>query len=175
MEKKIKKNKTKNKNKKKKSKIKNKKERNGNKIKETLKNLKKCIKKSYIFFITLLICTIILTDFKNKKNIFTKIFMSFFSLFISIYLSYHIHVFSHSYNFYKIYNDFLKYLTLSKSKYILYYPIIKLFKFIAIYGDFHDKIHHDSIINRKWHNYIIEFIQNIINSGGIFIILFYFF
>ena len=84
------------------------KERNINIIKNKIKNFKKCIKNSNIFFITLILCTILLTNFKNKKNNFMKLSISFFSLFISIYLSYHIHIYSHSFNFYKIYNNCLK-------------------------------------------------------------------
>ena len=154
---------------------KNAKNENINLLKERFNNLKNCIKNSYIFFITLLICNFILIPHSNNiLTLFFNFFMSFLSLSFAILLSYHIHIFSHSYDFYDVYKKELSNLKLSNTEEFILFPLIKFFKYFALYGDFHDKIHHNSDINRKWYYLIIEFIENFINSGGILIFFLYF-
>ena len=127
-----------------------------------------------MFFIAWAIGTIIfsITD-NNSGPISWKIYMGFISLILAIWFSYHIHRGSHSLNYKKLHKKYFDYLNLTKPYNYLMYPINKLLYGIALYADFHDELHHDSDINREKLMLLIECIQNILNCGGLLVILFY--
>ena len=104
------------------------------------KNLLKNIKTNWIFYITLLLCCIILS-IKSNNQIY-----SFFKILISIifvsFLGYFIHFFSHFVSFTDLYKSSNNYL----HKNIVTDTI---FKYLCKFMDFHDKIHHNTEINKE--------------------------
>ena len=114
------------------------------------------------YWITMGICIYILTKYSTKNYTFVEGIISFL---IAIYSGYSVHYTSHTYDFGKIYQN-------STNPIILYlksFENINYFieNFILYVFDFHDKIHHDSTINKKPHLIFIEFIQNLITTGGL--------
>ena len=123
---------------------------------------------NYQFWTISIVCIYLITVNGNTGNNFIEGILSFA---LAIFSGYVVHYIAHSYDFGKLYKEtdwsVFKYLRSRKTidKYItntLLYTV-----------DFHDKIHHDTKINKKWYNVIIEFIQNVLSEGGFLVLLAY--
>jgi hypothetical protein len=84
-------------------------------------------------------------------------------------VGWYIHYLSHAYDLLEIYNNtdniIINYVKSNTT-------LNKIFENLIYYScDFHDKIHHDTGINKKPLNWLNEFIQNLLMEGG-FLILF---
>jgi len=103
--------------------------------------------------------------------------MAFVSFFLAMIVGWTVHYASHNTDFTAMY------LNLYYNKKIPYFrPFIDSFQFdffnlhhfilnfILYTVDFHDQIHHDSSINKKWYLIIIEFLQNVFMEGGIIVL-----
>lgn len=126
----------------------------------------KSIKLNYFFWLSTLICIRLLTYFGKKGHTFSEGVISFY---FAILVGYGIHYISHAYDFGKLYEEssfsVIKYLKKFKN-------IDRLIRFLLLYTfDFHDKIHHDTSINKKKVNIFYEFFQNILTEGGFLIIV----
>lgn len=124
------------------------------------------LKMNLKFWIAMLFCIWLITSAGTKGYTFTESVISFI---MAILLGYAVHYISHAYDFEKLYEQsnwkLFKYIR-SKPK------VDKIMRNIILYTlDFHDKIHHNSNINRTPFNVAMEFIQNILMEGG-FLILF---
>lgn len=125
----------------------------------------KSIKLNYIFWITALFSVIIISfNTNNNEPISSKIISGIITLILSMYTGYTIHSLSHTHDACMLYNN----------KYAKTHPKLNkaINKFLTYTFDFHDKIHHDSSINKQPLNIIIEFIQNFIFEGGLLLLLF---
>jgi len=125
----------------------------------------KSIKLNYIFWITALISVIIISFYtNNNETIISKVVSGIITLILSMYFGYTIHSFSHTQDACMFYNN----------KYAKTRPKLNkaINKFLTYTFDFHDKIHHDSSVNKQPLNIIIEFIQNFIFEGGLLLLLF---
>ena len=121
----------------------------------------KSIKLNYIFWTTSLISVALIAFYTNtNESIRSKIASSIISFILAMYFGYTVHSLSHTHDACLLYNDSdsppIKYL---KSKPRINKFIINLFTYTF---DFHDKIHHDSKINKKPINVIIQTIISII-------------
>ena len=126
------------------------------------------IKTNYLFWFSIVLSIISISYFTTGcsassyiSGIYTYIFIAFWG--------YLMHYISHSYNFTKMY----KHSTNSILKKIHNIPLLNTIieTILEITIDFHDIIHHDSSINRRPTNVIIEFVQNFLTQGGLLIIL----
>ena len=144
------------------------------------KYFKKSIKLNYKFFTVLIILTIFFSlteknEIGEKNTIIVyifKIFIGFFSLVLAIITSYKVHVCSHYsiiFNFFKeMFGNKTNKTKTNKTKTL----IEKIWHYFLIYLlKFHSEYHHDSDINKIWYNLIIEGIQNVLNCGGLIIII----
>ena len=139
-----------------------------------IKYIKKCFIINNIFWISFLFSIFYLSiNFGFEDKDYLKLISALFTLFLVMNVGYLIHVISHNTNYIELYNHLLK-------SDIFIFKILKYFPncihrinryFILFTGDFHDKIHHDSRVNKKWYNIILEASQNIIMEGGLIIIL----
>jgi sterol desaturase/sphingolipid hydroxylase (fatty acid hydroxylase superfamily) len=149
----------------KKKKRKEEKKKNKKEYDNQLNILFKSIFNNYIFYFVLFFC---LYKFKQNLNYDSGYIKLIFSFFIMSIYGYFIHYFSHHVNFMNYYKQSNNIFT--NNNYTG--PIIKsFFKFL----DFHDKIHHDTNINKDIDNIIYEFLNNIILQGLIIFILVNFF
>lgn len=129
----------------------------------------KSIKFNYIFWTTSLISVALIAFYTNtNESIRSKIASSIISFILAMYFGYTVHSLSHTHDACLLYNDSnsptIKYL---KSKPKIHRAIINFFTYTF---DFHDKIHHDSKINKKPINILIETIINFIVEGGLLIL-----
>jgi hypothetical protein len=115
--------------------------------------LLKSILSNYLFFMSLIISVYVLT----KPNLI----IGYISLIILIFNGYLIHYVSHLIDAHHIY-------TFLKNNYLYNLPNIihNYFYFLAYLFDFHSKVHHDSKVNTKIENIIMEIIQNFVTQGG---------
>ena len=121
----------------------------------------KNIKVNFIFYLSILICIYLICK-KENKNVICGIY-SF--IFVSM-SGYFVHIISHFTNYTKIFDSLDNYITRNKFSRFIIRNTCKLV-------DFHDVIHHDTSINKKFKNVVIEFILNFITqSGGLLIIMF---
>ena len=130
----------------------------------------KSIKLNYIFWITALISIGLIAFYTNQKEpIYSSIISGIISFICAMCFGYTIHSLSHTNDACLLYKDskfsIIKYF---KSKPWINKLIINFFTYTV---DFHDKIHHDSTINKQPINIIIETITNFFMEGG-FLILF---
>jgi hypothetical protein len=119
------------------------------------------IKQNWIFWVTALICVFILTFFNSKNNSYINSLITFL---IAMLLGWYIHYLSHAYDLLCIYksadNRIINYIKSNKK-------INRIMETIIYYScDFHDKIHHDTSINKKPLNWFMEFFQNLLMEGG---------
>lgn len=120
--------------------------------------LRVCFKINKIFFSVLLLCLYAIARSTHVSFINTFLTMIFIST-----LGYFTHVLAHKFNFQEIYKNQDCYL--NKNSYI---DTIVLWLCKA--ADFHDEIHHDSSINKRWDNIIYECILNFLTQGGLFLL-----
>jgi hypothetical protein len=119
------------------------------------------IKQNWIFWVTALICVFILTFFNSKNNSYINSLITFL---IAMLLGWYIHYLSHAYDLLCIYksadNRIINYIKSNKK-------MNRIMETIIYYScDFHDKIHHDTSINKKPLNWFMEFFQNLLMEGG---------
>lgn len=119
------------------------------------------IKQNWIFWVTALICIFILTFFNSKNNSYINSLITFL---IAMLLGWYIHYLSHAYDLLCIYksadNRIINYIKSNKK-------MNRIMETIIYYScDFHDKIHHDTSINKKPLNWFMEFFQNLLMEGG---------
>ena len=97
------------------------------------------------------------------------ILFGFITIFVAILMGYYVHVFSHMIDYeelyLRIYNSSIWIRKLPK----WFHFIISQFVFLI---DFHDKIHHDTTINKTWYNILTEFLINLYTEGLCAIIMF---
>lgn len=130
---------------------------------ERIKQAIKSIKLNYLFWISCFISIIII---KQKTHIYTytDVFFSFIASIVSGWL---IHYGSHYVSFTKMVNDLQSKTNLLQKNII----INKIIEFFSYNIDFHDKIHHNSNINKRPINIFIEAIHNFITQTCIVFIL----
>ena len=136
--------------------------------------LKQSFTKNYIFWSVYLIGIIFFSlRYGTEKHPSTKIISGIVSIFIAMIFGWWVHMISHSTDFLQLYDDLLK----SESifgKLLNYLPefVHNFIRGIAYYVlDFHDKIHHDSTINKRWYNVLMEGLENLLMEGGFIIIV----
>ena len=123
----------------------------------------KSFKLNYQFYVVLFICIIMISHYSKTNFIWAMITIVLISA-----AGYASHYVSHRINalelFEKLDND--NYIT--KNEYVK--TGIRMFcKMI----DFHDKVHHDTSVNKTWENIAIEFGMNFYVQAGAFIIIIY--
>jgi hypothetical protein len=155
---------------------------NTEKIKRTvIKNKQKCnmlyesLKKNYLFMICIIIqifAFAILYPSNPTFGIIINIILGIITFIIGTIIGYYVHVLSHLLDFKEIFD------TCYESSYTFGHllrkiptPIMWLLHKIIYLFDFHDKIHHNTNINSKWNNIIIEIIMNLYTEGIALIIL----
>tara|TARA_B110000208_G_C11795548_1_gene439435 strand:+ start:372 stop:1178 length:807 start_codon:yes stop_codon:yes gene_type:complete len=139
-----------------------------------IKYIKKCFVLNSLFWIFYLFIIIYLSiNFGFEDNNCLKLLSGLFTSILVMNIGYLIHVISHNTNYIELYNHLLK-SNIFIFKILKYLPncIHRINRYFILFtGDFHDKIHHDSSVNKKWYNITIEAIQNIIMEGGLVVIL----
>ena len=121
--------------------------------------LLKNIKVNYIFYISILISVYFICKAENKNFIIGII------TFIIVSMNgYFIHMISHFTNYTKIYDSLDNYITRNRFTSFIIRNMCRLV-------DFHDEIHHDSSINKKFKNAFIEFILNFITQCSYLLIV----
>ena len=142
---------------------------NNAKKNELLKNsteLFKCFKMNYIFFIIVILCIYILNYFNKTRYSYITSLSSFI---LAVLIGWFVHFISHAFDFEEIYEN----TDIWIFKFLKSYPTLDniIHNTILYTFDFHDKIHHDSKINKQPLNVIIETLQNILTQGGLLILL----
>ena len=103
------------------------------------------------------------------KNYTSSSYIDVFITFIAnMYLGYDLHRQTHKRDFTKFYENM-------NAKYIrnnLTY-LDSFIKYFVYFADFHDKIHHDTRINKKYINITLEVIQNLLSEGLAAVIIVY--
>lgn len=126
------------------------------------------IKTNYLFVFTSIILVVALSincSSQPTQNPLCNIIVGFVSFFIAMFFGHYIHYACHKWNTESVYNTIVKPSFIGKI--IDYLPnIFHQFIRLSIWlQDFHDQIHHDSSVNRKWQNLLIEFFMNIYVEG----------
>jgi len=142
---------------------------NNAKKNELLKNsneLYDCFKMNYIFIITVIFCIYTVNYFNKNQFSFINSLSSFI---LAIFIGWIVHFISHAFDFEELYDKtdiwIFKFI---KSRPMLDSTIRKVMLYTV---DFHDKIHHNSKINKQPLNVIIETLQNILTQGGFLILV----
>jgi len=139
-----------------------------------IKYIKKCFVINYLFWISFLFSIHYMSiNFGLEDNNNLKVISGLFTTILVMSIGYLIHVISHNTNYIELYNYLLK-SDIFIFKIFKYLPdcIHRINRYLILHtGDFHDKIHHDSSINKKWYNIILEGSQNIIMEGGLIVLL----
>ena len=123
------------------------------------------IKMNYIFWIAMMGSLILITKYDTQQS-YSNTFITFI---LAILLGWYIHYLSHAYDLYNLYSSADNFIVSSIRKVPLLDKIIK--NTILYSTDFHDKIHHNSEINRNSLHLVFEFFQNIFMEGGLLLIL----
>jgi len=129
----------------------------------------KSFKLNFVFWTSTIICLIIITQFSEDHSYWNTLF----TFIIAMLLGWYIHYLSHAYDLLLIYEN-------SKNSVIEYVKSNENFdsicRNIILYSiDFHDKIHHDTSINKEKFNLIWEIFQNFLMEGGLLILVAYFY
>ena len=134
--------------------------------------LRKSFTHNFLFWIAAILSVIYLSKLQPHNNII----MAFVSFFLAMIVGWSVHYASHNTDFTALY------LKLYNKNFFYFRSFIDTFQFdffnlhhfilnfILYTADFHDQIHHDSSINKKWHFILIEFIQNVFMEGGIIVL-----
>ena len=142
---------------------------NKNELFKNLKYVSKSIKINFLFWICIFICLLIITQFSEDKSYIC----SFITFILAILLGWAIHYFSHAYDILKLYEESNNKIIniIKKNKYLNNFVT-----YLILYSiDFHDKIHHDTSVNKQSFNLFWEFFQNFLMEGGILILIAYYF
>ena len=124
----------------------------------------KNVKKNIIFWTSFIVSILVLSIlYGNQSSAVKNILSGFISIILAMLIGYVVHLISHLMDYEKLYDDFI-----DSNKIFNMIPesIHKFMKLIIRYTfNFHDVIHHNSNINKKWYNILIEGIQNMIMEG----------
>tara|TARA_B110000046_G_scaffold177578_1_gene204526 strand:- start:6698 stop:7546 length:849 start_codon:yes stop_codon:yes gene_type:complete len=124
---------------------------------------------NYIFWIISVLSVVVLSYFEEKSNIIhmlpSRILSGISTFVITMVFGYYMHLICHTYDVQLLYEQS----NLFIFKYCRTIPWLdKAIKTILIYTfDFHDKIHHDLLVNKLPANVVIECLINIIIEGGV--------
>lgn len=136
---------------------------------ELFKNSNKlyeCFKINYIFIIIVIFCIYALNYFNKEQYYYITSLSSFI---LAILIGWIVHFISHAFDFEELYDTTdIWIFKFFRSQPMLDITIRKIMLYTV---DFHDKIHHDSKINKTPLNVINEIFQNILTQGGILILL----
>lgn len=134
-----------------------------------IKLLFKSIRINYIFCITYFILILFISyKYGNNSNGIVNFCNAYITLMVSFVFGWLIHYFSHNYKYTKEYKKTYIYKYLKKKCKWLNNAILHI---LSKQFEFHDKVHHDSSVNKTITNLITEFIQNIIVVSILFILL----
>jgi hypothetical protein len=125
------------------------------------KNLWKSIKMNFKFYIVLLLCILYISYTKK-----TSLFKIIITIIITSIIGYFIHLICHKISYTNMYNSNKNYITENK-------VLNKIVQKFCYFVDFHDIVHHNLEINKKWYNIILEFINNFLSQGGVIILFIY--
>ena len=140
------------------------------------KMLFKSLKSNYLLTVCIIIQVFalsILYPSNPQVGIFGNVIFGIITFIISIVVGYYVHVFSHILDYEEIYlyicnsSNIVGTLFRKMPK-----PIKWIFDKFVYLLDFHDKIHHNTNINKQWQNVFIELLMNIYTEGVALIILF---
>ena len=129
----------------------------------------KSIKLNFVFWISTIICLVVITQFSDDRSYWNTVL----TFIIAMLLGWYIHYLSHAYDILMIYensnNRIMNYVKSNEN-------VDTIFRTIIYYTiDFHDKIHHDTSVNKQKFNLVWEFFQNFLMEGGLLILLAYFY
>ena len=136
---------------------------------ELLKNSNKlyeCFEMNYIFIIIVIFCIYALNYFNKEHYSYINSLSSFI---LAILIGWVVHFISHAFDFEKLYDT----TDIWIFKFFKSHPMLdSTIRKVMLYTvDFHDKIHHDSKINKRPLNIINEIFQNILTQGGFLILV----
>tara|TARA_B100001093_G_scaffold497337_1_gene544148 strand:+ start:197 stop:1312 length:1116 start_codon:yes stop_codon:yes gene_type:complete len=138
---------------------------------DRMKYFGKNLKKNMVFWISF--ATAILTIsilYGVQSNFLKNSLIGFISVMVAMLVGYVVHLIAHLMEYEEVYDDFVNY----NKNFLGKFPesFHKFIKILIRYTlGFHDVIHHNSSINKKWYNIIIEGIQNLFMEGGFLIVL----
>lgn len=139
------------------------------------KKLLKSLRRNYLFTICLIIKIIalsILYPSNAEVSIIGNITQGIITFIISIIIGYYVHVYSHIIDYEEIYkNIYNSSNILGKIIRKLPKPIKWIINKYVYLLDFHDKVHHNTKINKEWQNVLIEVLMNICTQGVMLIII----
>jgi hypothetical protein len=117
------------------------------------------------FWIVVTLCVFILSIDSDGSDV--SFLAGFSTLIFAMIAGWVVHCISHHYDFYAMYESS------GFSKVCSKVPFLDtIIRNIMYYvGDFHDKIHHDTSVNKTPINLLMEIAQNILTQGGIVILL----
>ena len=121
----------------------------------------KSIKLNWLFYITLIVCCVVLSAHTGQHFLLHLLTVIIISL-----IGYFVHYASHKISFSKLYQGNKNYISENN---FLNKCVLHACRFI----DYHDKTHHDTDINKLWYNIVFEFINNVVLQGGLIVILVY--
>ena len=142
---------------------------NKNSLFKNINYVGKSIKLNFVFWTSTIICLIVITQFSDDQSYWN----TGITFILAMLLGWYIHYLSHAYDLLLIYensnNSLMNYIKSNQTldylcRNIIYYTF-----------DFHDKIHHDTSVNKKKFNLVWEFFQNFLMEGGFLILLAYFY
>ena len=122
------------------------------------KLLKSWIFLNKYFLIIYVGCCVFLSLYKTKSSqVLFNLLVGLFTMIITSLTGYFVHMVSHNISFYDL-------MYVPAEKYL--HPLFKyILRKLVFFADFHDIIHHDSNINKKPINLVIEGLQNIYTQG----------
>jgi len=126
------------------------------------------VKTNYLFWFSIVLSIISISYFTTGSSVSSYVSGIYTYIFIAFW-GYVMHYISHSYHFTEMY----KHSTNSILKKIHGIPLLNriIETILEITIDFHAITHHDTSINRRPTNVIIEFVQNFLTQGGFLILL----
>ena len=137
---------------------------------DRMKYFGKNLKKNMVFWISFAVAIIIISIlYGGQSNFLKNSLTGCISVMVAMLIGYVVHLIAHLMDYEKAYDDLV-----NNNKNFLGKFSESFHKFIKIlirytFG-FHDVIHHNSSINKKWYNIIIEGIQNLFMEGGFLIV-----
>ena len=138
---------------------------------DRMKYFGKNLKKNMVFWI--IFSTAILTIsilYGRQSNFINNSLTGFTSVVSAMLLGYVVHLIAHLMDYEEAYDHLVDYNKKFLGKFSeSFHKFIKIL--IRYTFGFHDIIHHNSSINKKWYNIILEGIQNLFMEGG-FLIMF---
>lgn len=124
---------------------------------------------NWIFWLCFLFSTFYISiKYGSCSSLLINIFMGFSTMFLTIYFGYHVHVNCHNIDHSDYYKTHFSKLFPENINNIIYF----ILKYTL---DFHDKIHHDTSINKHFINILIEICVNLVMEGFLFILFLYYF